>query len=496
MTPTLQHRNGTLFIDNSQLQAGAVAESHLTAEIASGSSTLTVKNIIGFGINQAILIEELGGENAEIILTHTATVPSGTTITLASNTVKTHPAGSRVRVIMYNQIELKRHTSNDSASATALTVATTANFNPISSLGSGLVAVDPTKVIQTHETSEFTSGYFFARYKNSITSDFSSYTDGCVYGGWAENTVGYMMDQALSDLELTLSEKIQLKDVFSWLNEAMREIKGKLKRWPEHFSDNSVLGQTTRGIRVVAMPSDIYDTETNKSLTGLRIGDGPNLTYLDPSEFDQQLIGEKTTQVRTQAVATDTTLAIDNSYDFEDSGTVNVYVSGTKYAITYTGVTRSATTGILTGIPASGDGSITVTIPVDTNVWQGEQEGVPEFFTVRNAQIEFTPLPDSTEDNQNIYADYNKVATSVNSQGDTIDNQRFDMLQPYLTWRMYCKQKLSGMLDKKSDWYTTYKERLNDAIRTLPASRTAQWAPRINTMSRRGPFTRTATDEE
>jgi hypothetical protein len=78
--------------------------------------------------------------------------------------------------------------------------------------------------------------------------------------------------------------------------------------------------------------------------------------------------GVKHTQVTTEAVATQTTLEIDNSYDFDDSGSVNLFISGTLYTITYTGVTRSATAGILTGIPASGDGSITVTIPVDTDI--------------------------------------------------------------------------------------------------------------------------------
>lgn len=490
MTPTLQHRNGTLFVDNSQLQAGAVAESHLTAEIAAGTGTLTVKNIIGFGINQILLIEELGSENAEIVLTHGSTVPSGTTVTLASNTVKTHPAGSRVRVIIYNQFELKRGTTTVAADASALTTATTANFNPISAIGSGMVAVDPTRVVQAHETSEHTSGYYFARYKNSITSDFSGYTDAVVFGGYAENTVGYMMHQALSDLELTLSEKITLKDIFHWLNEGMREIKGKIKRWPEHFADNAIIGQVSRGIRVVAMPSDIYDTETNKSIVGLRIGTGVNLIYQDPSEFDALLLGESVTQVRTQAVATDTTLAVDNSYDFADSGTLNFYISGTKYSVTYTAVTRdtaSGATAAFTGIPASGTGSISVTIPVDTNIWQGEVEGVPSHYTVRNGQIEFTPLADGAEDQANVYMDYNKVATAVNSQGDAIDFQRYGILQPYLTWRMFCKQKLAGALDPKSYWYTNYKERLNDAIRTLPQSRTAKWAPKINTMSRRGP---------
>ena len=127
-------------------------------------------------------------------------------------------------------------------------------------------------------------------------------------------------------------------------------------------------------------------------MIALRIGTRGNLDYLDPVWFDAQMSGVKRTQVTTQATSGQTTLAINNSYDFADSGSVNIYVSGTKYSITYTGVTRSATAGVLTGVPASGTGSISVTIAVDTYVWQDENEGIPTNFTVRNGNINFILL--------------------------------------------------------------------------------------------------------
>jgi hypothetical protein len=92
-------------------------------------------------------------------------------------------------------------------------------------------------------------------------------------------------------------------------------------------------------------------------------------------------------------------------------------------------VTRSATAGILTGVPASGTGAITVTTPVDTYIWQDEDEGTPEVYTIRNGSIEFYPLADTSNDNVNMYGDYAKVATSVDTEGDSIDLQRYDLLQ-------------------------------------------------------------------
>lgn len=485
MTPVLRHRNGTLFVDNTPIEQGAVAETYLTAEGTAAASTLTVRNIIGFAINQIVLIEDLGLENAEIILTHASSAPSGTTVTLASALVKTHPAGSKVRVITFNQFELTNATTA-TGSKTALTVATTANANPPSGLGSGLVAIDATTKIQTVASTEHSSGFYFARYKNSITALFGGYTDALAYGGWSQNTVGYIMNQALKRLKQTLSSTLTKEYCYDELNSGLKYIQGKQLRWPEHYSYDAVLGQASRGDNTITMPSDAYDTESNKSLIALRVGTSDNLTYLDPLAFDEYSSPHAHTQVTTQATAGATTLEIDNSYDFDDSGSVNVYVSGTKHNITYTGVTRSSTAGILTGVPASGTGSITVTIAVDTDVWQDEREGVPTHFTVRNGAIEYWPLVDANNDNANVTGDYAKVVTAIDSDGDTIDYQRFDMLLDYLTWKVKALVRHDGELNYNDGYFISFKEKLNDAIRTLPRNIVYKMSPKLNTMSRRG----------
>ena len=72
------------------------------------------------------------------------------------------------------------------------------------------------------------------------------------------------------------------------------------------------------------------------------------------------------------------------------------------------------------------------------------------------------------EDNANIYGDYSKVITVVDSDGDVIDLQRYDMVSDYLKWRMKMKAKNDGILDYRDGFYFAFKEKLNDAIRTLP----------------------------
>lgn len=440
---------------------------YLTADIAAAVGTITVKNIKGFAVNQVILLGELGAEGSEIIKTHASSAPSGSTITLASNTLLPHSSGDKVYILLYDQVEFS-------------TAATTTGSKTVLTTMSLWGDAPTTEYVDTASS----TGYYFGRFYNSITAAFSAYSDPMLVAGWGKSTVGYMIQRALADIEVVLSAKLTVEDCYEWINTCLETVQGKLKRWAEHYSYNAVLGQVTRGTNVIAMPTDAYDRETNKSLIAVRIGDSAKLEYLDPVLFDQQMQGVEVTQVTTQATAGQTTLAINNSYDFADSGTVHVYISGTQYAITYTGVTRSSSAGILTGVPASGTGSITVTIPVDTYVWQNETEGIPTYFTVRNSNIEFYPLADASEDNTNIRGDYSKVATSVDSDGDTIDFQRYGMVQDYLTWRIKMKTRNNGNLDMQDGFYMQFKEKLSDAIRTLPQNNRFPMTPKINRMSK------------
>lgn len=471
MPPNLKWKNRQLLVQLSPLIDSALETTYLAADMAIGTA-MSVKSQNGFHAttNQPLIIGYLGSETCELVETTTSSAPG--TITLAATSVFAHYAGEPVYLIKYNQIEFSHS-------------ATLAGAKAVLTANSGLYSITPAKREFVLDETEFTSGYYFARFKESVGGTFSGYSDGVQYGTWDRSSVGYMIDRALSNLETNFSEKITQLDCFEWINSGIQEVQGKLKRWPEHYTYNAVLGQVQRGINVQTMPTDAYDTETNKSIIALRVGVQAKLEYYDPVSFDEQLVDVATTQVRTQASAADITLEIDNSYDFEDSGTVNVFIANVKYSITYTGVTRSATAGVLTGIPASGTGAITVTIPVDTNIWQNETEGTPSIFTVRNGQIEFWPLADSASDNKNLNGDYSKVATVVDSDGDTIDYQRYDMLQDYLTWRIKMKDRNKGELDRNDGYFIGYKEKLNDAIRTLPQNNVFKTRPTINSMRKR-----------
>jgi len=540
LPPSIKYRNRQLLIDQSLLK---VEETYITADMSAVASTITVANINRFAINQNLIINPWG-ETAEFVKTHTSTAPSGSTITLTANTSFIHYTGEKVWLVEYDAIELA-HATTTTGTKTALTTSTgnglvsleadnqilvyperqydsgyyfgryvndigktwTVSGDTFTSTAHGFSNGETLKMIgaTTLAAGLSTTVVYYVvstatnTFKVSLTNGgtaitttdggtgtqtayrCSLYTDALVYTGWETNTVGYLIDKALRNLSLSFSDKITLQDCFDWINDGIKFIQGKLKRWPEHYAYNSVLGQATRGTNVIAMPTDAYDRETNKSLIAVRIGDNKKLTYLDPVSFDEEMEGVKMTQVTSDALADATTLYIDNSYDFSDTGTAHVYVSGTLYNVAYTGITRSSTAGALTG--CSGN---TAAISTDTYVWQDEDEGIPEHFTVRNSNIEYYPLVDASEDNANVYGDYAKVCTACDSEGDTIDFLRVDMLGDYLTWRMEQKDRNNNKLDQTSGWYLQFKEKLNDAIRTLPSNNLFKSRPRINRMQKRG----------
>ena len=464
-----------ILIDNSFLVKEADRSSLKTA-VAAGASTISVVSINKFATDKILLVGEFGSEKSEIVKTHAATAPSGNTVTLATNLVHAHPFGTNVYLIDYDQYELS-HSSTSDGAKTLLTT----------TLGSGLIVVDPEKTETLYADTQFLTGFYFVRKKETVGGTFSTYSDPIPLAGYPPNTVGFMLEKSLREIRTTLSPILTQADCLDFINEGIRLIQGKQIRWPEHQKFDYVVGQVHRGQMAVTLPTDLYDNNTNKSILGFRLGVGSNLQYISPTEFDDALSGVAKSNVRTEALVGATTIGIDNSYDFEDTGFVNVYINNVKHTFTYSGVTRDDETGgtaALTGIPASGEGSVTVVVPVGTTVWQHEKEGVPSVYTLRNGVAELYPLPDDQNDNANVYMDYFTVASIVDSDSDVIDFQRYDMVKDYLTWRIKMKVFNDGNLDVKDGYYFQFKEKLNDAIRNS-VSYSNKAKPRVNQMIRR-----------
>lgn len=420
---------------------------YLSADVASGGAALTVFSTTGFSIGNYYCLINPNHGNAELIKMHASTALTSTVITLAANLANAHNANEPVYFVNFNQVEFSRATT---ATGSKTTLATQ--------------AIDPTRKFTLYSDITNSTGYAFVRFKNEAGATYSSYSAASPYTESSFNTAEYMIEEAMREAKGEFSETLTPNYLLSQINEALREVrkyKNKLS-WAQSF--NAVLGQTAQGVFRYSLPSDIYDKYSPKAIEAVRLGGEPNLVYVDPNYFFNILMdGVHFTQVRTAVTgaAGTTTLEVDNSYDFESSG--SLYVGDNT--LTYTGVTRSSTAGVFTGIPASSTGSMVDDIAVDDFVFQDEDTGEPARWTMYNGYLYIWELPDSTWDNYNINIDYYKTVTEVDSLDDAVDYIQFDMIKNWLIWKIRTHMKNDGVADLKDPAYQLFREQLAVMVR-------------------------------
>src|SRR3990167_2428191 len=454
----------------------------LDADAAAGATSITVKSILGVTTNNILLFREIGSESAEIVATHSATSPSGNTVTLvAAGLVEAHPAGTVVYIIPYNQVRF-------------YSAATEIDANAAAGVGLSALAaaqnIDPTQVENVYVDTTITSGFLYHRFSDSINTVNDIYSDPVPWSQFivqfAENEVGYILDFVRRKLGHEWDDRFSKQAAMDEVNACLRYVQGKLKHWSRDLIADFVIGQTAQGVFDYALPADIYDDETNKSILQVRLGTSlRSLTPLDEKEFDEQMQAVAHTTVRVLAVVGATTLDIVNSYDFDATGSVNLYTANAVDAITYDGITRSATAGILSTIPATGAGAIGVAHAVGINVWQNEVLGKPRYFNIRQGRIRIYPLPDSTNINLNIYMDYYDAATTVDSESDEIDAPRYDLVKHFLLWQGKNYWRNNGRSDVKDDDFILFSDILKSAIRTEVSGQKFKMHPKVNAVNYR-----------
>jgi len=414
----------------------------LSDDIASGVLSFTVDSIVGFAVNQILLIVEPGNETAEIVKTHGSTAPSGGTITLAAATKFAHSQGTKIYIVDWDQIEFSW-----GASTTPTAVLTT-------------IDIQSDQVETQYTDTTYSVGNYFVRFKNTITTTYSQYSDPIPWGGYAEDTVGAIIDYALNRNKLLdFTDNVDHKFCVDEINACLKIIRGKLKKWHSLQSFDYELGTTSRGIYKFALPSEMWKY-SNKSVLALRIGKGEALIYKDKREWNEEMVGVAHTTLSANALVGAVTITLTDTDDFEDSGAVMVK----GQSITYTALDR--TTKIASGIPASGTGSITAALTAGDDVWQGSYaEGEPDMFTIVDGNALIWPMASAVCTNRNVLLDFWKEAPTVETDADTIDIMRFDMVKYWLTWAIRSQLKNDGMRDATDGDYVMFTECLTDAIK-------------------------------
>lgn len=435
--------------------------SSLSATAAGGASTLSVYSISSFAVNKILLIGEFGQEGSEIVKTHASTSPSGTTVTLVTTLTKSHPKDTKVYITPYDKLEVS-WSSTATGSKTVLST----------------VDVDEENTQTTYVDTTQTTGYYFTRFINSITSDYTEYSDPIPFGGFDSNTVAYVINLAMKETKKKFTETLTYQTLIDEVNSCLRYVRGKLKRWSNVQEFDYTVDQIDRGEYIFTIPSTYYDPNSNRSCLDVRVGDR-SLDYVDKKEFNRFLEDVHVATVATAASSGSTTLDLSTAADFDDSGTIHIYSGTTQYEITYTA--KSGNT--LTGIPSSGTGAITATLAAGRSVWQGEIEGFPAWFTIADGSLYIWPLINSTDSGMNIKMDFYTDIVEVNSDADEITLARHDLMKHWLKWQIRNITERNGQPDFKDGDWLMFNGILVDAVRREASGQKFKMSPKINGIS-------------
>jgi hypothetical protein len=254
---------------NEQLLEGA-NESSLSSPAVSAEGSIELLSISGFAVDQSILIGSFGSEESEIVSTHASTSPLGATVTLASNLIKDHSEGTTVSVLPYNQVEFFHADTIDGTKTTLSTV-----------------QVNAESLETSYTDTTYTSGYYFSRYSNSITLVTGEYSDPIPYAGLSSNTVGYVVNLAMSEMNKSFNDKLTFDMLLNEINSCLRYIKGKLKRWSNTQEFNyEIDAALVEDDYTWTLPDSYYDKNSNRSCIQLWVEGYDGMTYLDKEDFD------------------------------------------------------------------------------------------------------------------------------------------------------------------------------------------------------------------
>lgn len=420
------------------------ALTYLDADSLAGATTLS-SNGTDLSVGQYVVIGQSGNEKTEIVQVSQSVAPTSTVITLQTATAFAHNRGDIVRFIPYNQIAAEYATDGST-------------FNTISAVA---IRADATETYMQRTADLSTYSYRF-RFYNSYSGLYSAYSDTVTGAGYGDNTVWAVKNRALTQLGEVRGDLI--KDQF--LNDSIMEARRladqnpSVFRWSFRTKFGAVIGQMLAGQWSIAVPTDLRDQNTYKNILSLRFGaQNRPIIYQDRNRFNQNYLNVGHSTVATQQTAGQTTLVLSSTHDLDASGSItvanNAYGDG-LVTISYTA--NNKTTNTLSGIPASGTGSIGRTILVGTDIWQRATVGtssVPSAYTIDKGVLYFDVLVGTQYDGQDLKGDYYSAIPVINSDADTFDEPFYDLYVPYLKYKIKYL-KANGKIDRDGD--TDFKD--------------------------------------
>ncbi len=363
-------------------------DTRLSAQIAAAGTGMTVYDNDGFADNDWMVVGPQGQSKTETTDVNGA-VTRGTGLTVTNTLSFAHSIEAPVTRILERGITIYG-AATDGGSLTIIE-----SIDAITASGKQLadavmVQWDKGYTEYTLITTDTAYAYYVVKFTDGVTeSDASAYVPAA---GPTYNTIEPLIQRALDFTNSEIDDKKLTREMLvDWAQDCQETIMqftyqdpttGRLqqKDWSFEVTEDTLT--TTENENKYAMSGFTNATkypDSSKSLISARLGTLWPLRWFNIDDYDENQRDKSRTDLTAQAVATDTSISVTDTADFEDSGTIYL---GSEI-VTYTGKTTTS----LTGIPASGAGAITETHASGSPVWQGIAPGRPYWYSMFEGNI-------------------------------------------------------------------------------------------------------------
>jgi hypothetical protein len=202
---------------------------YLASDAGSSATSLSVKNTVGFSVNDWVVIGKIGYENAEIVRITSITSPSTFGIT---STKFPHNADTPVTLIGYDKVRIYKSTTGINGT-----------YNLVTTLD---ISID--NDITYYDTTAQISDYFKFRYYNSYALSEGDWSDAISGAGFTFYSKRTLIDRVLSLFGDSKRQFVSDDEVSDFLNEflgiAQTELSVATKRFLLKYYDITLTTNT------------------------------------------------------------------------------------------------------------------------------------------------------------------------------------------------------------------------------------------------------------
>lgn len=365
----------------------------LADKIELGGTAMTVLDNNGFSDNDFFILGEIGDQETEEDDIN-GVVVRGTSLTVTNTLKFDHEIDAPVTLIYERAIKIYGAATNGGAGT--LIASINAITTPIAD--AFMIQWNKQYTEYTLITSDTTYAFYYATYTDGVTEGPAS--DYVASSGITSNMGEYFIQQSLRMTNALLDNNYTRPLMMTWVNDTQLAITQYMFQDPQNQSyrqmdwdfevayDASVLLTENQNVYDLSSINLKYP-DSEKGIIDIRIGDKAPLIQISYDEFDRLQLAVRETFLSAPSAVGATTITVENNIEFSDSGTI--YLGPDQ--LTYTG--KSGTTQ-LTGIPASGNGSITAISAIGAPVWQNVTPGLPSKYTVFDNQL-YLDIPVDTQ---------------------------------------------------------------------------------------------------